>query len=68
MIFLPGRRVYLLGGMSNVSGSKEVLMENDFYNREKDSYSEGAPLPRPVTGAAATALPIDYIATSDPKW
>ncbi|GFS82723.1 beta-scruin [Nephila pilipes] len=63
-----GRRVFLLGGMSNASGAKEVLMENDYYNRESDRYAEGAPLPRPVTGATATALPIDYVATSDPKW
>ncbi|GFY40471.1 beta-scruin [Trichonephila inaurata madagascariensis] len=63
-----GRRVFLLGGMSNASGAKEVLMENDYYNRESDRYAEGAPLPRPITGATATALPIDYIATSDPKW
>ncbi|XP_042907619.1 beta-scruin isoform X2 [Parasteatoda tepidariorum] len=63
-----GRRVYLLGGMNNVFNSKEVLNENDFYNREIDKFTEGASLPRPVTGAAAIALPIDYIATSDPKW
>ncbi|XP_035223796.1 beta-scruin-like [Stegodyphus dumicola] len=63
-----GRRVYLFGGMSSVSGSKEVLNENDHYNRENDKYFEGASLPSPLTGSAAIALPIDYIATSDPKW
>ncbi|KFM77330.1 hypothetical protein X975_24827, partial [Stegodyphus mimosarum] len=54
--------------MSSVSGSKEVLNENDHYNRENDKYFEGASLPSPLTGSAAIALPIDYIATSDPKW
>ncbi|KAG8196566.1 hypothetical protein JTE90_003579 [Oedothorax gibbosus] len=63
-----GRRVYLLGGISNIPAGKEVLDENDCYNKESDKYSEGAPLPRPVTGAAAIALPIDYVGTSDPKW
>lgn len=65
---LLGRRVYILGGMSNASNYKEVLMENDYYNRETDKYMEGASLPRPLAGSAAVAVPIDYIATSDPKW
>lgn len=65
---LLGRRIYILGGMSNSSGSKEVLNENDYYNRETDKYMEGAALPRPLAGASAVAVPIDYIATSDPKW
>ncbi|XP_054714585.1 beta-scruin-like [Uloborus diversus] len=63
-----GRRIFILGGMTNASGSKEVLNENDFYDRENDRYMEGAPLPLPLTGAAAVPLPIDYVATSDPKW
>lgn len=54
--------------MSNASNYKEVLMENDYYNRETDKYMEGASLPRPLAGLAAVAVPIDHIATSDPKW
>ena len=63
-----GRRIYILGGISNVSNYKEVLIENDYYNRETDKYMEGASLPRPLTGSAAVTIPIDNIATSDPKW
>lgn len=54
--------------MSNAGGTKDVLNENDYYNREIDKYMEGASLPRPLTGSAAVSLPIDYISTSDPKW